>query len=248
MVSRLKACINGGRGRADHPAVPITPAELTASAGEAVKAGAEAIHMHPRTTDGAESLHANDIGAAVTAVRQLCGSNPVGVSTGLWITGGDPDRRLAAVTAWADLPTQARPDFASVNVSEPGFTELANTLREAGIGVEAGVWSPEDAQALAGTTGLTRVLVEIIGGPAGTATQRADEILAHLDDLSIPGPRLVHGEEAACWPLIAHAGHLRLPTRVGLEDTTTGPAGEPITSNADLVRHALTIWYASSPE
>jgi hypothetical protein len=35
-------------------------------------------------------------------------------------------------------------------------------------------------------------------------------------------PRLLHGEDSACWPLIAHAGRLKLPTRVGLEDTLAG--------------------------
>jgi len=31
-IERMKVCLNGGRGRADHPAVPLTPAELAASA------------------------------------------------------------------------------------------------------------------------------------------------------------------------------------------------------------------------
>jgi uncharacterized protein (DUF849 family) len=246
VVSRIKACLNGGRSRADHPAVPITPAELATAAGEAAVATAEAVHMHPRNSDGEESLQAKDIADAVTAVRQLCGSLPIGVSTGLWITDQDAGLRQATVAEWAGLPAAARPDFASVNVSEPGFTELVVTLRRAGIGVEAGVWSPDDAQALAGTAGWTRLLIEIIGGSVHTATARADEILARLDELDVPGPRLLHGEQATCWPLVAHAGRLRLPTRIGLEDTTTGPAGEPVTGPADLVWHALNIWHASS--
>ncbi|WP_239174705.1 3-keto-5-aminohexanoate cleavage protein [Actinoplanes cyaneus] len=41
---------------------------------------------------------------------------------------------------------------------------------------------------------------------------------------------------------MAHAGRLGLLTRIGLEDTVTGPSGEPITGNADLVRHALAVW------
>ena len=38
-IERMKACLNGGRSRADHPAVPLTPAELAASAVAAVAAG-----------------------------------------------------------------------------------------------------------------------------------------------------------------------------------------------------------------
>jgi hypothetical protein len=34
-------------------------------------------------------------------------------------------------------------------------------------------------------------------------------------------------------------------TRIGLEDTLVGPAGEPISGNADLVRLALTVWTAA---
>jgi uncharacterized protein (DUF849 family) len=228
----IKVCLNGGRSRAEHPAVPYTSDELVAEAVGAVAAGAFAVHAHPRSESGVESLAAADIGPAVSALRQV--GVPVGVSTGLWITGGDLDERLARVRRWGDLPVAARPDFASVNVGEPGFDALVGVLRAAGIGVEPGVWSVADAERIRGTSGWVRVLVEIIGGPADTALARADEILAVLDVRP-----LLHGEEAACWPLVAHAHALGLDTRIGLEDTTVGPAGEAVTGNADLVRLAL---------
>ncbi|MDR7327635.1 3-keto-5-aminohexanoate cleavage protein [Catenuloplanes sp. NPDC020197] len=243
-LERIKACLNGGRRPGEHPAVPITPADLAGQAADAVAAGAEALHLHPRDRAGDESLDAGDVGAAVAAVRRACPEVPVGVTTGLWIGGGDAGRRLAAVARWAGLPPAARPDFASVNVGEPGFAELSATLRRAGIGVEAGVWSTADAETLAASGRATwfRVLVEIIDGTAGDA----DAILTRLDDLGVPGPRLLHGENATCWPLIAEAGRRGLPTRIGLEDTVTGPAGEPVAGNAALVRHALTVWTASA--
>ena len=49
-VERMKVCLNGGRGRADHPAVPLTPAELAMSAAAAIQAGAEAVHA-PRSEE-----------------------------------------------------------------------------------------------------------------------------------------------------------------------------------------------------
>jgi hypothetical protein len=119
----------------------------------------------------------------------------VGVSTGLWISDGDPARRLAAVARWATLAPTARPDFASVNVNESGFADLVEVLRRAGIAVEAGVWSTADARALAAVgsisadvgaataalgssrpapAGSTRILVEIIGAPADPAVAAAD--------------------------------------------------------------------------
>lgn len=184
----MKVCLNGGRDRGDHPAVPLTPPELAASAAAAVTAGAEAVHLHPRRADGGESLLAADVAAAVTAVHRACPATPVGVSTGLWITGGDPAARRSAVAAWAALPTAARPDFASVNVSEPGWAELCEVLRSAGIAPEAGIWSVADADQLAAgrTIDWLRILVEIIDVPADGAVPAAEEVLRRLDELNMP--------------------------------------------------------------
>jgi uncharacterized protein (DUF849 family) len=221
---------------------------LAAGATAAVAAGAEAVHLHPRSAGGSESLLAADVGAAVAAVRLACPGVPVGVSTGLWISGGDVAARLAMVGGWAGLPAAARPEFASVNLAEPGFADLAGMLRSAGVGVEAGVWSPADAEALAAAgdpDSWLRILIEVIDAPAGGAVDAAEAILRRLDDLGTTAPRLLHGEGAACWPLIAHAGRLGLPTRIGLEDTITGPTAEPADDNAELVRLALATWTAA---
>jgi len=148
------------------------------------------------------------------------------------------------VDGWAALPEPQRPDFASANVNEPGFAQLVSALRGAGIAVEAGAWSVADAEALAGagTGGWERILVEVIGEPAARAVPVADAILARLDAVGVTGQRLLHGEGATCWPLVAHAGRLGLATRIGLEDTTMGPDGGPVTDNAALVQLALTVW------
>jgi uncharacterized protein (DUF849 family) len=244
-IERLKVCLNGGLSRADHPAVPLIPAELAVAAAAAVEAGAEAVHLHPRAADGGESLVAADVAAAVTAVRTACPATPVGVSTGLWITGGDPAARQAAVAEWAALSAGSRPDFASVNLSEPGWEGLRDVLAPAGIAAEAGVWSVADADRLASAgaeSGWLRILVEIIDVPADSAVAAADEVLQRLDQRTVTAPRLLHGEGPACWPLIAHAGRLRLPTRIGLEDTTVGPDGSAVTGNAELVQLAVQTW------
>ena len=245
----MKACLNGGRSGTDHPAVPVSPAELAASAAEAVAAGAEAIHMHTRGVGGRESLRAADVAAAVLAVRQACPGTPVGVSTGLWITGGDPETRHAAVASWASLSAAERPDFASVNVSEPGAWETTAALAAAGIAVEAGVWSVTDVTSLAAAeprAGWLRVMVEVLGVRAASAIPVADEILASLDDQGVTVPRLLHGEGHTCWPLIAHAGALGLPARIGLEDTTSGPDGRAVTGNGELTSLAIALWTASA--
>jgi len=250
-ITRLKACLNGKRSQAGFPAVPVTPGELARDAAAAAAAGAEAIHLHARGADGAESARAADVGAAVAAVRAACPGTPVGVSTGLWITRGDAAARQAAVADWAGLAAGARPGFASVNVSEEGWAAVARSLGAAGIAVEAGVWSVADVHALArgwGEAGLAqpplRILVEVAGEPADAAPRVAGDILRALDD-SVPQlrevPRLLHGEGEGCWPLVAQAARQGLPTRIGLEDTTAGPDGRPVSGNAELVRLALEV-------
>ena len=67
----------------------------------------------------------------------------------MWITGGAPAARCSAVAAWAGLPAAARPDFASVNLSEPGWEGLCDVLASAGIAAEAGIGSVADTDQLA---------------------------------------------------------------------------------------------------
>ena len=246
-IRRIKACLNGRRTPADHPAVPVTPGQLALAAAAAVAAGAEAVHLHPRGPDGRESLRAPDVGAAVGAVRAACPGTPIGVTTGLW-AAADVWTRRDEVMGWADLEQAQRPDFASLNVSEDGWQELAVILADAGIGAEAGVWSVADAEATAAfdpSAGWLRVMVEIAGATAATATMRADEILDTLYAARMTAPILLHGENDSCWPLVAHAGRLGLATRIGLEDVLTGPDGRDVPGNAELVRLALVEWTAA---
>lgn len=242
-IRRVKACLNGQRSPAEHDAVPVTPAQLAVAAAAAVAAGAEAVHVHPRGSDGRQSLRVADVGAAVAAIRAAIPATPVGVTTGLWITN-DPVARRDDIAEWANLADEQRPDFASVNLSEPGWQELTAVLDEAGIGAEAGVWSVADAELAAEPVPADwiRILVEISQTPAAEARTRADEILTRLREVGVTAPIVLHGEGESCWPLVTHAGLLGLATRIGLEDVLTGPRGEPVADNAELVRLALVEW------
>ena len=61
----IKACLNGGTTRQQHPSVPRTPDELAADARDAVRAGAGAVHAHPRDASGDETLEPEPVLAAV---------------------------------------------------------------------------------------------------------------------------------------------------------------------------------------
>lgn len=65
---------NGARRtKADHPQLPMTPAELAQTALECSRAGAAMIHMHARKADGTHSLEIDDNRATYEAVKAAVG-------------------------------------------------------------------------------------------------------------------------------------------------------------------------------
>ena len=237
----IKACLNGGTTRAEHPAVPQRPDELAADAAAVVSAGAGAIHLHPRDASGVETLHADAVLAAVAAVRRAVAATPVGVTTGLWAAGGDPARRMALVSRWAGVDA---PDFASVNLSEPGADDLAALLGDLGIAVEAGVWSTDDADRLAASAfgrAVLRILIEPPDRTPATAVATAAAIEAALDRHRFAAPRLHHGYGVATWPVLRAAARLGRDIRVGLEDTVVLADGRAASGNRQLVEAAVLL-------
>jgi len=65
---------NGARRtKPDHPALPMTAAELAATAAECLEAGASLLHMHVRDRDGYHSLDADHYREATEAVKTAVG-------------------------------------------------------------------------------------------------------------------------------------------------------------------------------
>ncbi|GAB3173168.1 uncharacterized protein (DUF849 family) [Micromonospora palomenae] len=230
----LKACLNGGRGRDEHPGVPVTPAELAADAARCANLGVAAVHVHPRDASSVESMAPAVIADAVAAVRAARPGLPVGVSTGAWIEP-DPAARVAAVRAWTVLP-----DFASVNAHEEGAEAVAAALHERGVLVEAGLWTPQAVRAHQGwRVPVGRILVECTPDDPARALADADAMLALLAPAG--PPVLLHGEGTAAWPVLAEAVRRGLDTRIGLEDTLGLPDGAPAPDNAALVAAARAL-------
>ena len=236
----IQACLNGGTTRADHPAVPLTPAELAAEARAAAAAGAAAFHLHPRDPSGAQTLVAEHVLAAVAAVRAATGL-PVGVTTGIWTVDGDVARRMSLVTDWTGPDA---PDYASINVNEPGTGALADLLTGLGIAIEAGVWTVEDARSLGESTfgdRVLRVLLEPVDRSPDGAVATAAATAAELTRLGITAPQVHHGYGLATWDVIRAAVAMGQDFRVGLEDTTVLPDGRVAAGNGELVAAAVRL-------
>ena len=238
----LQAALNGDRTKAEHAATPMSIEELARDAAACVAAGARAIHLHPRDFEGRETLEAGVVDEVVKKVRAACGV-PVGTTTSAEIEP-DPERRLVLVRAWRE------PDYASVNLSEPGALEFMEALVGIGVGIEAGVWTVEDTKRLA-ASGLggrvTRILVEPgelqlrDTGDKAAALGLVEDIHVALDELGLTSARLQHGDGRVTWVLLRDAVRRGLDTRIGLEDTLRAPDGERTMGNEALVRAAREL-------
>lgn len=236
----LKACVNGARRPEEHPALPVTPDALARDVARVVRAGAGAVHLHVKDADGADTLCAAELGAALAAVRAAAPGVAIGVTTGAW-AAPDPAERVAAIRSWASLP-----DSAPVNWHEPGAGDVAAALLARGVAVEAGLWhldAIEAWQASAQCDRCCRLLLELPDGldAAGTEAE-ADRLLARVSAVAPDRiPVLLHGEGSSCWPALRYAHRRGLAARIGLEDVLELPDGSPAPDNTALVVAARAI-------
>lgn len=238
----MKACLNGPRSRAEHPALPMTAAELAADARAVQEAGVDAVHVHVKDADGADTCAAARVEDVVGAIRRAAPGLPVGVSTGAWMEP-DAGRRAAAVRSWTVLP-----DFASVNWHEEGAERVAAALLERGVGVEAGLWHAAAAWAWARSDlreRCLRVLLELPDGLDGEQTRERADLMVEIVDTVPMTSVVLHGEGTSTWPALRHAGRRGLGARIGLEDTLCLPDGGAAGSNLDLALVARQLVAAS---
>ena len=240
----LQASLNGARAPGEHERLPLTPAELARDAREVAEAGAVAVHVHPRDRDGRESLEPAACDAAVAALREAAPGLEISVSTGLWITEGDVERRLACVRGWTELP-----DCASLNVAEEGWEELGALLAERGVWIEIGLWHADHPARLAGA-GLARrcrrALVEPQETAPAIAVATAGAIDGGLERERIELPQLHHGTDFTTWAVLDAAVRRAREARVGLEDTLSLPDARRAASNAELVAAAAARYLTPS--
>lgn len=235
----IEACLNGPRGKWDHPRVPMTPAELAEDGAETERAGAAALHIHPKDPDGIDSLDGEHVMNALAAVKSRV-RVPIGVTTGDWILP-DPGQRIAAIQKWHYLP-----DFASVNFHETGAQEVADTLLKLGVKIEAGLFHADAIDEWRKWPGHQhggiRVLIELRPTlDEERVAAEADRLLTLVRDTRTSAPILLHGEDSSCWPALRYAFGHGLQTRIGLEDTLTNAAGETAVSNAALMIEAQRL-------
>lgn len=237
----IQAALDGARCCGEHPGIPCSADELARDAAACIAAGASSVHLHPRDANGRETLDPLTIYSTVRQVKAAIDA-PVGVSTAARI---EPDlgQRLNAIRSWYG------PDYASVNCSEDGAIDVMYALIGAGIGIEVGIAQVDEVDRFASSllvfsTAIVRILVEPVGSELAdesAARKQFDAIHQRLDDLGIMTPRLQHTDGPLAWFAVRDAIRRGCDTRIGFEDTLTGPRRKAVSSNAELVEMARAI-------
>jgi prepilin-type processing-associated H-X9-DG protein len=143
----LAVAPNGARKtKADHPAVPIGPAELAAEAARCREAGVAMIHLHVRDANDKHSLDADAYALATAAVRREVGDGMIIQMTTEAVGIYSSAEQMAAVRA-------VRPEAASLAVRElcpdeaavPAFAGFLTWMAGERIMPQYILYAPEDA-------------------------------------------------------------------------------------------------------
>jgi uncharacterized protein (DUF849 family) len=238
MAPVIDVALNGSRTREEHPGIPRTPAELADAARASVDAGGRVLHLHAFDDEGTETLDSASCSHALRAVRALCASAPISLTTSEGVEP-DPKRRLELIADWFDLP-----DLVTANMGEAGILELCEYLGGRGVGIEAGLLSLDDAEKFVRSRAAgrcTRVLIEPLDADPVDAIAHAEAMENVLAAAEISLEQVHHGDGIASWAVSERAVRRRHGMRTGLEDTTVMPDGKPAADNAALVRAAMVM-------
>jgi len=113
-MAMIIASVNGERPWIEHPGLPTNGRELAQDVERVVQSGADIVHVHARSADGAQSLTASAVRETLVVIRAAVGDVPISLSTSARAEP-DPDRLVALVRSWVVLP-----DLATVDVWQEG--------------------------------------------------------------------------------------------------------------------------------
>jgi uncharacterized protein (DUF849 family) len=246
---------NGARrGKTDHPALPLTPAELAADARRCVDAGAAMMHLHVRRADGSHSLEPQDYLPAIDAIRAAVGDALVLQLTTEAVGVYTPGQQMACV---CDL----RPEAVSIALREL-FVEpdtqaraFVHWLERERIVAQYILYDSADLQHYRRlradrTIGDgTHWVLFVLGRYRAGQTSSPHDLLpfiAEWGDAATPWAMCAFGRhELACaGAALAFGGHVR----VGFENNLWRADGSVASGNAELVGAAAGVARALARE
>jgi 3-keto-5-aminohexanoate cleavage enzyme len=243
-LPRIMVAPNGARrGKADHPALPVTIAETVATARACHAAGADALHAHIRDADGAHMLDAGLYAELIAEMARALPDIPVQITTEAAGRYSAADQRR--------LLTQITPEAVSIALAEmldDGDTAAArrsyHALAEAGVAVQHILYDAAQVAWLAdeiakGTVPARNLTVlYVLGRYTQGQISQADDLLPFLDAARQAGLQADWGicafgpAETDCL-VAAHAQGGKM--RIGFENNLIMADGRIARDNAERV-------------
>lgn len=235
---------NGARKtKADHPALPITPAELADCAADLVRESVSVLHLHVRDDNGEHTLDPARYRAAIDAIRARVGDKLIIQVTTEAVGRYTPGQQMATVRS-------LRPEAASIALREisPDDASVADAARffswmsDNGVWAQYIVYSPEE---LARFDRLRRdgvfsqehpFCLLVLGRYASNTTGDVAELRRMLDTVDcsrFPWAACCFGvtEHEAMLAAAAAGGH----ARIGFENNLLHEDGSVAADNAALI-------------
>lgn len=239
----LAVAPNGARKtKADHPALPIAPAEIAATALACRAAGAAMIHLHVRDAEGRHSLDVAAYRAASEAVRDAVGRDLVIQVTSEAVGVYSPEAQMAMVRALRpEAVSLAIREIVPDTAGEAAAGEFLAWLRAEGVLPQYILYSDDDLRrfddlvARGVVPAGRQAVLFVLGRYAKDQTSEPKDLLpflaanarGHLWAVCAFGPR----ETACAVAAAALGGH----ARVGFENNLHLPDGTLAPDNAALV-------------
>ncbi len=216
MKPMLIAAPNGARrGKADHPDLPITIAEIAAEAARCQQAGAAVLHLHVRDGNGAHSLDAALYRAATEAITKAAPDMLVQITTEAAGRFGREAQIACVEAVHPEAVSVAWREFAPEEHNES--RRFYSWAAAEGIHVQHILYSVEDI-ARFNAFGLENQSVLLVLGKYEGAEARVEALPAYLAALGDVNDWCVcafgKAEHAVASAAIAAGGH----ARVGFEN------------------------------
>lgn len=237
---------NGARKtKDDHPALPLTPDEIAATAVACRDAGAALLHLHVRDREGRHSLDTAAYRTATAAVRAAVGDSLIVQVTSEAVGRYSPVEQMTMVReVHPEAVSLALRELAPSGAEEGAYAAFLTWVRGEGILAQHILYSPEEVprfQALRreGVIPEERPSVLFVLGRSGKTMPRPPDIVPYLQALSGEAMAAVHwgvcvfgANEGACAAAaMALGGHVR----IGFENNLYLPDGDLAPGNAALV-------------
>jgi uncharacterized protein (DUF849 family) len=245
---RISVAPNGARrSKQDHPAIPLTPAELAIEAEQCADAGAVLLHLHVRDSNGKHTLSPDRYRYALDAIRNRVGSRLLlqitTESVGMFDIRTQMDTVLAVRAPAASFAIRELiPDVAA----EPQARDFFATVAAIGTVPQFILYHPDEIDRLralqaSGVIPFSNADVLFVLGrytdnhhPAG-ATALAHVLVPFLsrwgNDPAWTVCAFGAGELAIAAAAIGLGGHIR----VGFENNLQRPDGSILSGNAEQV-------------